>query len=464
MLVHTHESRSVIPAKGRPLFKVVVCGEVNSGKSTVLNAVLRGRLLPDNIGQTDRPLITARYRGQPGADVYFTDGRKETFDDTTSPERLRGAERVRLWSDVPQIDGFEFIELPLTTAEDVTEDEVDVVRSADALIWVTIASQAWRLTEKSILARFGKALPERSLIVVSRADKLRNATDRDKLRGRVERETSDHFDACVFLNGANRTLDAATKTSDKWSKSGGVEILEHLHGFAGLDMADLEATAPLEREPAVEPAPRSDADPDSDQTPDPVSEHGAENLFDLSDYRDTPDLRIAASSDIDPKAGHDDGSDAEPPMMFETVRKMVAQDDTSSDRIAVDDSDAPSADDDIETTLARIARRLPEGSIVGLMPAEGDTSIVRLLGDREWCVKVGDALKDWIEHLRAAYILNELDPDPDALMLTNETHRIACEFLPRYGTVYLLADAERVSLGAAKSLMIQMRCATAIRV
>ncbi len=439
MLVQTHESRSAVKATSRPLFKIVICGEVNSGKSTVLNAVLRGRYLPDNIGQTARPLISARYRDRPGADVHFADGQSETLDDTSDPARLLGAEQVRLWSDVPQIDGFEFIELPLTTAEDVTDDEVDVVRSADALIWVTIASQAWRLTEKSILARFGDAVPERSLIVVSRADKLRNKTDSEKLRGRVERETSEQFDACVFLNGANRTIDAATTTSDKWTQSGAVEILERLHGFAGLEMADLDATAPVP--------------PVSEATP----EREVENLFDLSVYRNTPHATVDHSTPVDTGAGEDEV----PMMVFETVRKVPPSGHQPSDTAA--DPDTPNGSDDIETTLARIARRLPEGSIVGLMPAGDTASVTPLLGEVEWCREVGTALLDWIEHLRGAYILNDLDPDPDALMLTNETHRIACEFLPRFGTVYLLADAQRVSLGAAKSLMIQMRCAAAIR-
>ena len=39
MLVQTRESDAICAAESRPLFKVVICGEVNAGKSTVMNLV-----------------------------------------------------------------------------------------------------------------------------------------------------------------------------------------------------------------------------------------------------------------------------------------------------------------------------------------------------------------------------------------------------------------------------------------
>lgn len=257
MLVQSRDKASAYPATGRPPVRVAICGEVNSGKSTVMNAILRSRLLPDNIGQSERPLIRAQFRDEPGAQVRFSDGRVEEYDQIDDPKKLHGAAEVRLWSDKPQIVGFEFVEIPMTNADDVTEDDKAVMKEADVLIWVTIASQAWRLTEKSIVARFDDVLPEHRLIVVSRADKLRSKSDRQKLRSRVERETTDQFDACVFLHGANRTIDASEESQGDWHKSGGVEILSKLHGFMGTDMGDL-----------------------SEDPSEPV-----ENLFDFASYR-----------------------------------------------------------------------------------------------------------------------------------------------------------------------------------
>lgn len=446
MLVQTRESDAICAAESRPLFKVVICGEVNAGKSTVMNALLRGRYLPDNIGQTARPVITARYRAEAGAEVHCADGNSQPVDAAKSRDQLRGASRVTLWSDIPQIAGLELVEVPLTTAEAVTDEDIELVRSADALIWVTIASQAWRLTEKAILGAFGDAMPDRSLIVVSRADKLRSKKDREKLRSRVERETMDQFDGCVFLHGSNRTIDASKTAEDKWTLSGGVEILEQLHGFAGTDMAQAE-------EPTPEPTPEL-----------------PENLLDLDEFR--PQSDEAKSAEVP-----DTPVDQPVVPIFESVRTVpmsgvpvhnveaeATKDEPEAPPALHDPADTPRS---VETSLARISRRLPDGSLVGLIAPEGsdkEDPITVLRGETSRCRNAAQALSDWIEHLRTAYILNGLDPQPDAIILTSAGARIACEYLPGHGTVFLVAEAEAVSLGAAKSLMIQMRCAAAITI
>lgn len=47
-------------------------------------------------------------------------------------------------------------------------------------------------------------------------------------------------------------------------------------------------------------------------------------------------------------------------------------------------------------------------------------------------------------------------------MMANDDWRVACEYLPGTGTVFMIVDSERLSLGGIKSLMIQMRCAAAV--
>lgn len=215
----------------RPL-RVLICGEINAGKSTVINALLRGPFLPDNIGQSMRPRITVRHGAQPALEVREPGGAKRPTGADDGPDVLRGAEDVILWTDAPQIADLELTELPITVAEEITEADLDAMRRADVLIWVTIASQAWRLTEKTILARFGETLPQDRLIVVSRADKLRSAKDREKLLGRIRRETGQMFAECLLLNGATRTLAATATSEDHWARSGAPSILDVLTRIA----------------------------------------------------------------------------------------------------------------------------------------------------------------------------------------------------------------------------------------
>jgi hypothetical protein len=204
--------------------RIVICGEVSSGKSTVLNAVLREALLPDNLGSGYRPLVFARHSAAPGFKVTYADGHSAKADNFDDPSLLRDAIKVSMFCDKPHLAGVELIELPLTKAEDLSSAQLDLVASADVMIWVTIASQAWRLTEKTIVDQLGAARPKRCILAVSRADKLRNGRDRLRLRERMIRETSDIFGHCVFVFGSRRDIAESSGSAEVWAKTGGAEI------------------------------------------------------------------------------------------------------------------------------------------------------------------------------------------------------------------------------------------------
>ena len=82
----------------RPL-RIAVCGEVSSGKSTILNTLLRAPVLPDNIGRSSRPIIQVCHRAAPGAEVLRSDGTHARSDRVDDPEIFREADHIRLWSD-----------------------------------------------------------------------------------------------------------------------------------------------------------------------------------------------------------------------------------------------------------------------------------------------------------------------------------------------------------------------------
>ncbi|UMA63642.1 hypothetical protein LVO79_11395 [Roseivivax marinus] len=236
---------------------VVVCGEVRSGKSTVLDALARRRL-PKPLGACDAadPAVAAlrtvvRHRGRPGTALVQRDGRivELSEDNATDAPDLEAVDHLLIWSDSPHLAGIELVELPLTTAEDLSEDDRAVLRAADAMIWVTIGSQAWRFTEKTILDVLGEDRPAHALLTVSRADKLRRAKDRDKLMDRLVRETGDYFDACHLLNGSGRNLDMSHDSDAAWSTTGAKAIFDVLRRIGGT-----LGTPPVEDDAAAQPA------------------------------------------------------------------------------------------------------------------------------------------------------------------------------------------------------------------
>ena len=261
----------------KPL-RVVVCGEVNSGKSTVINAILKGRVLPDFFGEKTRPFIHVRHGAEPSVTARFAAGREEQLD-AMSSDVLKEAEACELVTDAAHLEGFEIIEMPFLNERDIRDDQIAFVESADLLVWTTIASQAWRLSEKSILDRCEKR-PEAAVLVVSRADKLRSDEDREKLRSRVERETVDYFRSIVMMRGKDVVIDASSADEEAWIDTAAPELLQRLQEL-GTEVraaqADALAAVAALAEANEDPAEFLDADPQSakivplHETAEPVS-------------------------------------------------------------------------------------------------------------------------------------------------------------------------------------------------
>lgn len=411
-----------------PALRIAICGEVNAGKSTVLNALLRGHVLPDNVGATARPLIEACYRPHPGADLLYPDGRHDSVALSEIPARLPQGTRVLIWSDEPRLQGLEFVEIPATTAEAVTPADLALLKDCDALIWVTIASQAWRLTEKAILARFEEVRPAKTLLVVSRADKLRNRQDRDKLEGRIRRETAGMFDDCIFLNGARATISGARGSDEAWKRSGALGILDHLHAWHGTDPATLLAPAP--REP--------------------------ENLIDLAAFRQPVDeVAPAAVAVVAPAAV------AAPPVatpVAPQITKLVpaapaaaAAPTPRAPAPAKDRAPAPPAAAQPLAQMRQIMAQLPPGAVAGVLTTPGHCEV--LSGDSAECQRVGAILRGTVESLRASYGGFGLDTDLATIALSSPRACLMCEALPDGATAFLMADARLLNVGIAKALM-----------
>lgn len=207
--------------------RIVICGEVASGKSTVLNCLLRERLLPDNLGAPVRPFVAARWAADRQVRSAFPDGSvvAPAYGDH---EALRGAERILLQSSARHLKPYEFLELPMSNADNLTDDHFELVRSADLMIWVTIASQAWRLTEQRILDELATVSPGRGLIALSRADKLRTHDDAIKLMERVANETEPYFDAAHFVCGTRELVEAAATSRQAWTDTGAPSIMARI--------------------------------------------------------------------------------------------------------------------------------------------------------------------------------------------------------------------------------------------
>ena len=209
--------------------RIGFCGEVSSGKSTALQSVLRQACIPDFFGLEKRPIIRVRL----GAETDKVEVRMENGD----REEVQNALEIEPTEDIAEIvidrtqdSGLgecELIEVPALRDGHLSRDQISLIQRCTVLVWTTIGSQAWRLSEKNILDQVGKRLPGRRILLATRADKFRSAADRDKLSERLERETAEYFGAGRLLGVVPKLLTADT-TEAQWDEAGVTDFVSVL--------------------------------------------------------------------------------------------------------------------------------------------------------------------------------------------------------------------------------------------
>ena len=418
-----------VDAATRPL-RVAICGEVNSGKSTVANALLRARKLPDLFGTKARPFIHIRSGEDAAIKAVYSDGREETVDELTS-EAAKDAQRCDIVAKSPHLEGFEFIEMPFLNERDITDEQVAQVESADLLIWTTIASQAWRLSEKTILDRCEKR-PEAAILVVSRADKLRSDEDRSKLMSRMERETGDYFRNIVMMRGKDVIIDAAADDDEAWDNTGAPEILSYLQTL-GEEVRGAKARAIQ----AVEMI-AADAGQDEDEAEEDADTKTAE-VVELDPSRTKSPLGALAQAVAQAK-GVELTEDGDAPSKPAAPAKEVSTEVPAS----------PDLSPQARSKLEALMPALHGCAAVGIAPLGSDDEVEFLKGSADDWPSVGEVCK-------AMYDADaQLDPaaagEPLQCHMSLRHHQIMTQCYPRKGAaVFMIAPTARMNHAIART-------------
>ncbi|MGB3313222.1 MAG: dynamin family protein [Albidovulum sp.] len=235
--------------------RVIVCGEFSSGKSTVLNILMRDTLIPAITGKGPRPVVKISGGDKPGIATEAAGAAPRPHATMPLARDLAEAASVSATLPADQLRGFEFTELPYLEDGPIAEDVRHHIENADILIWATIGSQAWRLSEKTIIASIKEIRPLPTILAVSRADKYRSERDQDRVRERLEREAEDYVDGIVFLHGSRKQITKAKDSEEEWQVAGGPQLWSAL---AGLDLIGATPdhaakTAPASEGPTVVP-------------------------------------------------------------------------------------------------------------------------------------------------------------------------------------------------------------------
>lgn len=218
--------------------RIALMGEFSAGKSTLSNLLMGAAPLPTKVTATQLPPVWiswgegAPYREDLDGDTHAIDiARLAEID----PAETR---MIRIFGKSSILEQCDIIDMPGISDPNMASDVWErVIGKADGVIWCTHATQAWRQSEASVWESLDPQLFDRSLLLVTRFDKLHSESDRIRVLRRVERETEGLFAACLPIS----LTDALAAGDDEHllERSGSTMFMERLQDMIARIAHDL---------------------------------------------------------------------------------------------------------------------------------------------------------------------------------------------------------------------------------
>lgn len=411
--------------------RIALCGEVSSGKSSVLRSLIPNLDLPDLFGVDHdlRPII--RVRTSANVDrmtLMGPQGTIPTISPLTEITAELGLTEIIVETTAECAFGpSEIIEFPPLRDAHVPSRLILEIDSCDLFIWTTIGSQAWRLSEKTILDKIGSHRPNRSALVISRADTLRSQTDAEKILSRVIAETKTYFDSCFLARMSPEDISLAA---------------------GGANNQDTTGLAPLSTKLAIWRDELSTLEhPDDDTQVSDDDANGSSSLSYLeSEHRKK--RRVRRLSRMLDLPGEQEGFDDEE--IFEAERR--AQELQAAKAEPVEEPSIPTTHGTpVDKLLEKHSGVLAAGE--AQLGSDGDIDVI--YGDDEtgrkfanFCVSSADSL------LRIAGF-GGTDPNPESEQVALTNHHLLYR-VKDDTAIFLVCDNSKMSAGIARTSFLQL--------
>jgi Dynamin family len=182
--------------------RIVVIGEFNSGKTSLINAFLGTSVLPTSfITRTACPTVIG-YAAKPSLAAEIARRKRmrmvwERIGDPQEPD----IRRLHVGVPLQRLKTLRVIDTPGLGLDDDHSDArtLRACRGADTVIWCTPAMQAWKASEERAWLTLPKRLRQRGILAVTFADAIASQ-DAHRLLARLHAEAGPHFREVVLAS------------------------------------------------------------------------------------------------------------------------------------------------------------------------------------------------------------------------------------------------------------------------
>lgn len=240
-------SEGALAEKHKP--RVCLMGEFSAGKSTLSNLLIGAPALPVNVTATQLPPVWIS-KGNDTPYRVDLDGEEIDIDlNRLSEVSVRDTSYIRIFRDSKILDICDLIDMPGISDPNMAASVWQrVVHHADIVLWCSHATQAWRQSEAAVWATLPPDLYSRSLLLLTRMDRILSDRDRSRVIRRVEKETKGLFRQVLPVS-LIQALDAGENTSN-WESSGAASLSDALVDLID-EMSGDSASAPRVRSRAL---------------------------------------------------------------------------------------------------------------------------------------------------------------------------------------------------------------------
>lgn len=233
--------------------RVALMGEFSAGKSTLSNLLIGKQALPVNVTATQLPPVWMSYGNQASYKIGL-DGHEEAVDEKFTGVTVHDTRCVRVFLESTFLKNCDLIDMPgISDPNMAAEVWQRVIGEADIVIWCSHATQAWRQSEAAVWGTMPPDLYDKSLLLLTRMDRILSDRDRARVVKRVQSETKGLFREVLPVS-LIQALEAKGD-ADAWMASGADHLVKSL-----MTLTDEVATGAIGRtvsrkiRPVSEPA------------------------------------------------------------------------------------------------------------------------------------------------------------------------------------------------------------------